>query len=122
MRRNVLVVFFGLLVVVALIGWFVTVPLDHPPQKLSQAEFLKKFDANLLGKVELIYTAKDSLVALVRGTFYKTGATGQIVLENGKATEFPFTASVHLTAELENKLLANTNLTVMERRWFWLRR
>ena len=36
---------------------------------------------------------------------------------NGKATELPFTASVYLTEELESKLLANKNLTVLERRW-----
>ena len=56
-------------------------------------------------------------MTLVRGTFYKTDTAGQIVVENGKATELPFTASVYLTAEQEVKLLANANLTVVERRW-----
>ena len=54
---------------------------------------------------------------LVRGLFYQTDAAGQILLENGQATELPFTASVHLTDDLERKLLANTNFTAVERRW-----
>jgi len=116
MKRNVLVVSFSLLLLAALIGWFVTVRPAHPDQKLSQAELIQKVHSNLLGRVEVIYT-KGGPMTLVRGTFYETDATGQIVVENGKATELPFTASVYLTEELEVKLLANSNLTVVERRW-----
>jgi len=117
MKRNVLVVSFGLLVLAALIGWFVTVRPAHSAQKLSQAELIQKVHSNLLGSVEVIYTAKGGPMTLVRGTFFETDTTGQIVVENGKATELPFTASVYLTPELESKLLANANLTVVERRW-----
>ena len=117
MKRNVLVVFFGLLVLAALIGWFVTVRPAHPTQKLSQAELIQKVHSNLLGRVEVIYTVKGGPMTLVRGTFYKTDKAGQIVVENGKATELPFTASIYLTEELEVKLLANANLRVVERRW-----
>ena len=117
MKRNVLVVSFGLLVLAALIGWFVTVQPAHPAQELSQVELVQKVHSNLLGRVEVIYTAKGSPMNLVQGTFYETDTAGQIVVENGKATELPFTASVYLTAELEVKLLANANLTVVERRW-----
>src|SRR5438876_8852935 len=117
MKRNVLVPFFGLLVLAALIGWFVTVRPARPTQKLSQAELIQKVDSNLLGRVEVIYTAKGGPMTLVRGTFYETDTTGQIVVENGKATELPFTASVYLKEQLEVKLLANKNLTVVEGRW-----
>ena len=117
MKRNVLVVSFGLLVLAALIGWFVTVRPAHPTQKLSQAELIQKVHSNLLGRVEVIYTAKRGPMTLVRGTFFETDTTGRIVVENGKATELAFTASVYLTEELEVKLLANANLTVVERRW-----
>ena len=117
MKQNVLVVSFGLLVLAALIGWFVTARPAHPNQKLSQAELIQKVHSNLLGRVEVIYTAKGGPMTLVQGTFHETDTTGQIVVENGKATELPFTASVYLTEELEVKLLANTNLTVVERRW-----
>jgi len=117
MKRNVLVVSFGLLVLAAFIGWFVTVRPAHLTQKLSQAELIQKVHSNLLGRVEVIYTAKRGPMTLVRGTFYETDTTGQIVVENGKAAELPFTASVYLTEELEVKLLANPNLTVVERRW-----
>ena len=117
MKRNVLVVSFGLLVLAALIGWFVTVRPAHPTQKLSPAELMQKVHSNLLGRVEVIYTAKGGPKILVRGTFFETDTTGQIVVENGKATELPFTASVYLTQELERKLLANANLKVVERRW-----
>ena len=55
-------------------------------------------------------------MTLVRGTFYETDTAGQIVVENGRATELPFTASVYLKEELE-VLLANRNLTVVQRRW-----
>src|SRR6266568_5695444 len=117
MKRNVLVVSFGLLVLAALIGWFVTVRPAHLTQKLSQAELIQKVHSNLLGRVEVIHTAKRGPMTLVRGTFFETDTTGRIVVENGKATELPFTASVYLTEELEVKLLANANLTVVERRW-----
>jgi hypothetical protein len=117
MKRNVLVVSFGLLVLAALIGWIVTVRTAHPAQVLSQAELTQKVHSNLLGRVEVIYSAKRGPMTLVRGTFYATDAAGQIVVENGKATELPFTASVYLKEELEVKLLANKNLTVVERRW-----
>ena len=117
MKRNVLVVSLGLLVLAALLGWFVTVRPAHPTQKLSQAELIQKVHSNLLGRVEVIYTAKRGPMTLVRGTFFETDATGQIVVENGKATQLPFTASVYLTEELEVKLLANANVKVVERRW-----
>jgi hypothetical protein len=117
MKRNVLVVSFGLLVLAALLGWFVTVRPAHPTQKLSQAELIQKVHSNLLGRVEVIFTAKRGPMTLVRGTFFETDTAGQIVVENGKATELPFTASVYLTGELEKKLLANANLKVVERRW-----
>ena len=117
MNRNVPVVSFGLLVLAALVGWFLTVRPAHSTPKLSEAELIQKVDSNLLGRVEVIYTAKGGPMTLVRGTFYETDATGQIVVENGKATELPFTASVYLKEELEVKLLANKNLTVVERRW-----
>jgi len=117
MKRNVLVVSFGLLVLAALLGWFVTVRPAHPTQKLSQAELIQKVHSNLLGRVEVIFTAKRGPMTLVRGTFFETDTAGQIVVENGKATELPFTASVYLTGELEVKLLANANLKVVERRW-----
>src|SRR6266576_5545983 len=110
MKRNVLVVSFGLLFLTALLGWFVTVRPARPTQKLSQAELIQKVHSNLLGRVEVIYTAKRGPMTLVRGTFYETDAAGQIVVENGKVTELPFTASVYLKEELEAKLLAHKNL------------
>src|SRR6266550_5899348 len=116
MKRNLLAVSFGLLVLAALIGWFVTVRPAHPIPKLSRAELVQKVRSNLLGKVEIIYTAKGGPMTLVRGTFFETDTTGRIVVENGKATELPFAASVYLTEELEVKLLANANLRVVERR------
>src|SRR5580765_3159341 len=117
MKRNVLVASFGLLVLAALIGWFVTVRPAHPTQKLSQADLIQKVHSNLLGRVEVIYTAKGGPMTLVRGTFFETDTTGQIVVENGKRTELPFTASVHLTDELLVKLLANPHVRVVERWW-----
>ena len=117
MKRNVLVISIGLLVLVALIGWSVIVRPAYPTQELSQAELVQKVHSNLLGRVEVIYTAKGGLMNLVRGTFYETDTTGQIVFENGKRTELPFTASIHLTDELLEKLLANTHARVVQRRW-----
>jgi hypothetical protein len=116
MKPNALVISIGLLVL-ALIGWFVTVRPAHPTQELSQAELVQKVHSNLLGRVEVIYTAKRGWMTSVRGTFYETDTTGQIVVGNGKRTELPFTASVHLTDELLVKLLANTHVRVVERRW-----
>ncbi len=117
MKRNVLVISSGLLVLAVLIGWFVTVRPAYLTQELSQAELVQKVHSNLLGRVEVIYTAKSSPMNLVRGTFYETDTTGQIVFEKGKRAELPFTASVHLTDELLVKLLANTHARVVERWW-----
>ncbi len=84
---------------------------------MSEVEFVQKVQSNLVVKVEVIYTAKGSPTNEVRGTFYRTDAASQILLQNGKPTELPFIVSVHLTDQLQEKLLANPNFTVVQRRW-----
>jgi hypothetical protein len=117
MKRNILAISLGLFVFAALIGLLVTARPAHPTQKLSQAEFIQKLQSNLVIKVEVIYTAKGSLTNEVRGTFYQTDAAGRILIQSGKPTELPFIASVHFTDQLQEKLLANPNFTVVQRRW-----
>lgn len=86
-------------------------------QEFTQAEFVQKLQSNLIARGQVIYTAKPSLLHLVRGTFYQTDRAGEIALQNGHATVLPFRAMVRLTEDLEMKLLANTNFVVVERRW-----
>lgn len=117
MKRNILAVSSGLLVLAALVGLLVLVRPTHPTQALSQAEFVSKTQSNLIARVQVKYDAKGKPTGEVRGTFYQTDAAGQIQLENGKPTELPFSASVFLTNELLDKLLENTNFTTSERLW-----
>src|ERR1043165_450735 len=52
MKRNVLFASFGLLVLAALIGRFVTVRPAHPTQKLPPAELMRKVRSKVLGRGE----------------------------------------------------------------------
>src|SRR4030095_12951141 len=117
MKRKNLAICLGLAVIVLLLISVVFVRSVPRTQEFTQAEFVQKLESNLIGRVEVIYTAKASPTNLVRGTFYQTDRAGEIVAENSHATELPFKASVHLTEDLQVKLLANTNFAVVERRW-----
>jgi len=91
------------------------------PASLSQAEFLAMVQSNLLTQVRVYYPAKlgqvDGVPVMlneVRGTFNQTDPAGQILKAKGVPTESAFIARVHLTPELEGKLLAKTNVSIIE--------
>ena len=89
----------------------------HPAratQELSQAQLVEKVESNLLAKVQIRLPSMASQPAEIRGTFYPTDATGQVLMERGLRREVPFHAQVKLTPQLESKLLhTQTNLSVV---------
>ena len=119
MKRTILAICLGLAVIVLMMISVVLLRSVPRTQEFTQAEFVQKLQSNLIARGEVIYTAKASPINLVRvrGEFYQTDSSGEIVLENGHATVLPFRASVRITEDLQRKLLANTNFAVVERRW-----
>ena len=108
----------GLLVLTASIGLLIIVHLAHPAKELSQVEFDRMLQANLIANAELICSPKFSPSHEVQGAFYQTDAAGHILLKNGKAIELPFKTVVYLGEDqLHAKLMTIHNFTVLERRW-----
>jgi hypothetical protein len=111
MKKTTLLVSVGLLVLVA---WVVYLATSRPVvtvQKLSQAEFLDKFQSNLIGKLQISYPPKPPLfVQYIRGTFYETNSSGQLLLENGVRKELHFHVSFRIPDDLMMQFLANTNI------------
>lgn len=113
MKRVTLAISLGLLSLSAIV--LLTAP--SRPRELSQAEFVGMFQSNLLAKITVYYPPKlgqiDGVPVMlhkVRGTFYETDATGQILNAQGITTESAFIARIHLTQELEQKLTMRTNV------------
>ncbi len=117
MKTLSVILSLGLLTVIALV--LLTTRPSPEFKKLSQAEFVGMVQSNLLSKLKVYYPAKlgqvDGVPVMlneVRGTLNQSD---QLII-----------ARVHLTAELEGKLLARTNVTIIEpnafvqkaREWF----
>ncbi len=72
---------------------------------LSQTQFIQKFESNQIKKGLIIYDPQSPYLHEIRGTFIKTDAHGEPVLEGGKPAEVAFTTKVRLPEKLEEKLL-----------------
>jgi hypothetical protein len=118
MKRKITVIALGLFVLAASIGLLIIVHLAHPAKELSQAEFDRMLQANLIANAEWICSPKFSPLHEVQGAFYQTDAAGQILLKDGKPIELPFKTVVYLGEErLLAKLSTIHNFRVLERRW-----
>jgi len=119
MKRPGVILSVGLLTLIAVV--LLTTRPSPEAKMLSQAEFLAMVQSNLLTKVRVYYPAKPGqvdgvrvMLNEVRGTFNETDPAGQILRAKGVPTESAFIARVHLTPGLEGKLLARTNVSIME--------
>ena len=116
MKRKITVI--ALFVVTASIGLLIIVPLAHPAKELSEAEFDRMLQANLIANADWICSPKFSPLHEVQGAFYQTDAAGQILVKDGKPIELPFKTVVYLGEErLLAKLSTIHNFRVLERRW-----
>lgn len=114
MKQVMTIISLALLVLIA-VG-LVAIRSSPDVQKLSQAEFMALAQSNLLSSVQVHHPPKPGrvdgvpvMLHEVRGTFYQTDPTGQILKMQGMAKESSFTARVHLTLELEEMLTTRTN-------------
>jgi cell division protease FtsH len=73
---------------------------------MSEATFLQKFDSNLIARATITYNPSvTGSPTTITGTYYKTDKDGNIVKDNGKSEEIPFTApNVMLTPTMEDQL------------------
>jgi hypothetical protein len=128
MKRVIWITSAGLLVLAALLGLFAITRPNPPAQELSEAQFVANMQSNLLGRIEIRYAAMAFQPSQIRGTFFQTDTAGQVLIERGIPSELPFRAEVHLTPELEVKLLARNNSSVVtlnplvEKVTHWFRR
>jgi hypothetical protein len=85
-----------------------------PPQELSEAQFVAKFQSNLVGKCQVLYPPRPPLfVQDIRGTFYETDSNGRLLLENGARKQSRFHTSFRVSDDVLRQLLANTNCSVV---------
>ena len=81
---------------------------------MSEVQLLAKVQSNLVSKLVVKPAAVATSLSDVRGTFYLTDATGQRLIEHGMPKESSFHGTVHLTPDLEVRLLRASNVTVIE--------
>jgi hypothetical protein len=135
MRKRVLIVSAGLLVLIALVGLVVNNRSSHAAQEFSQTQLVAMVQSNLVAKLHVYNPPEPGQVAgipvmlhEVRGTFYQTDADAHIIMAQGTPKELPFFARVHLTSELEQKFMATKHFAVVtpnplvETVSHWLRR
>jgi hypothetical protein len=103
----------GFLVLLALVVYLPTARPVRTVQELSQAQFLSKFQSNLIGQLQISYPHEPPLyVQQVGGTFYETDAGGRLLQENGAPKDVRFHASFRIPDDLMRQFLANTNIKV----------
>src|SRR5260221_9083697 len=100
MKTRNMAISTGLTLCIALLCFVARSRPAHSSQELSQAELDQKLQANLLARVEILYTREwNGPTNKVRGAFYETDVAGHVKLDHGKPTELPFKASVRITSE-----------------------
>jgi hypothetical protein len=111
--KGVLLLSAGFLVLLALVVYLATSRLVRMVQDLSEAQFLAKYQSNLIGQLQISYPPEPPLyVQQARGIFYETDASGHLVQENGARKEVRFHASFRISDDLMRQFLANTNIKV----------
>ena len=113
MKRVVIIISASLLVLIAVLGLLTMLRLGAAPQELSEVQFLAKVQSNLVNQIAIRPASVTTNASDVRGTFYLTDATGQRLIDQGMPRESPFHAMVHLTPDLEARLLRGSNVTVV---------
>jgi cell division protease FtsH len=113
------------LVWILIIGSIVALALLHqrmqPPssQIISSDDFSQKFDGGLIAHAIIEYSPQSAYTIVtfnnITGTYYKADRDNNIVKENGKPVEIPFTAvDVPLTTNLLEKYLASHKFTTVQ--------
>jgi cell division protease FtsH len=102
---------------ILIIGSIVGLALLHnhintPTNQITENEFFQKVDANLIAKGTIDYAPQSAYPNAtfndITGTYYKADKDGEIIKENGKPVEVPFSVSqVLLTQGRLDKLLAS---------------
>lgn len=112
--KKVTLVCLSLLVFVLLCGLLIVMRPRPAVRELSEAQLVAMVQSNLVSKIIIDIKSTSSMnnAAAVRGTFDVTDSSGQVVLDQGMPKQLPFRATVHLTPDLEAKLLSARNVTV----------
>jgi hypothetical protein len=119
MKRAILLISLGLLILIV-VGLLAATRSNRDVQVLSQPQFVAMVQSNSLAKVRVYYPPQPGqvdgvpvMLHEVRGTFYKTDAASQSRREQAVPKELPFIARVHLSSEVEAKVIAGTNASVV---------
>ena len=120
MKMAIVFISLGLLVAIVF-GLLAATRSNSDVRVLSQAQFVARVQSNSLAKVRVYYPAKlgqvDGIPVMlneVRGAFYENDPAGQVLRDPAVRKESPFIASVHLTPELETRVMAGTNVSFIE--------
>jgi hypothetical protein len=112
-NKAVILLSVGFLVLLALVVYLAASRPVRTVQELSQAQFLAKFQSNLIGQLQISYPPEPPLyVPQVCGTFYDSDAGGHLLQENGAPKDVRFHASFGIPDELMRQFLADTNIKV----------
>ncbi|HEY4984200.1 MAG TPA: ATP-dependent zinc metalloprotease FtsH [Verrucomicrobiae bacterium] len=79
--------------------------VQSPNEPLKQPEFLRKMDANLIARGDMIFSPQSQMVEII-GEYYVTDGMGRIQTNasSGQAVTTVFQTKLHLTDKLEDKL------------------
>ena len=79
--------------------------VQSPNEPLKQPEFLRKLDANLIARGDMIFSPQSQMVEII-GEYYVTDGMGRIQTNasSGQAVTTVFQTKLHLTDKLEDKL------------------
>ena len=113
MKRVVITIATSLLALLTVLGLLTMLRPEAAPQELSEVQLLAKVQSNLVNKIAIRPASLATNASEIRGTFYLTDANGQRLIDHGMPKESPFHATVHLTPELEARLLTASNVTVV---------
>ncbi|HEX3628398.1 MAG TPA: serine/threonine-protein kinase [Verrucomicrobiae bacterium] len=108
---SAVIVFLTLLLAALVVLNLVKSHEPYGPNVLTEAQFLKKFDANQIVQATITYPTASGGAATIIGKFIETDANGETVEQNGQPVEESFvTPNVVLTSSLEDKLLPAQNI------------
>ncbi|HEY2329496.1 MAG TPA: ATP-dependent zinc metalloprotease FtsH [Verrucomicrobiae bacterium] len=82
-----------------------------PPTVLTQSEFLNKFQSNQIAHAVINLGGQSSLLTPITGTFYETDKAGNVLKQDGKPVEVPFSApNAYLTQKMLDQLLVSDKI------------
>ena len=82
--------------------------------ELSQAQFIAKFQSNLIGQLQVSYPPEPPMfLQEVRGTFYETDSNGGLLLVKGIPKQSHFHAQFRISDDLNRQMMAHTNYSVV---------